>query len=237
MNGSRNGLARVAAIARFVTGTVAVAVLTALATLVLWAVAYPVVRGWSPTVITSGSMEPSIGVGDVLVAGPVEADRLLPGAVIVFDHPSGSGFVSHRLVEVLPTGEYRTWGDANRLMDSTPVRPDQVRGIGRLVVPLVGRPIAWASAGDSDSLLVTALGLLGLIGASRWGLRVEYDPWAVPHSVVRRDEAGRIAPALAAGAALMFLGSSFVGTRPVSSVFTDPAESEASSVSAAATFP
>ena len=224
------------AIARFVAGTAAVAVLTGLATLVTWAVAYPVIRGWSPTVITSGSMDPSISVGDVLVAGPVDEDRLLPGAVIVFDDPSGSGFVSHRLVDVLPTGEYVTWGDANENADSTPIRPDQVRGIGRLVVPFVGRPIAWAAAGDENSLMVVALALLGLVGAARWGLRPEYDPWADPEEPPPRA-GGHLAPALAAGAALMFVAASFVGTRPVDSAFTDPAESGSSSISASGTFP
>lgn len=229
-------LPRMVVIARFVTGTVALAVVSALATLVLWAVAYPVVRGWSPTVITSGSMRPSIEIGDVLVAGPVEADRLVPGSVIVFDNPAGSGFVSHRLVEVLPTGEYRTWGDANESMDSTPVHPDQVRGIGRLMVPLIGRPVAWAAAGDTDAVVGAAIGLVGLLIAARWGLRPEFDPWA-PAGARRPVVAGsRVAPAVAVGAAIMFVGSSFVGTRPVHSAFTDPAQSDAS-ISAAPTFP
>ncbi|MEZ5243952.1 MAG: signal peptidase I [Acidimicrobiales bacterium] len=236
MDESSNELPAAVAIARFVTGTVALCVLSALATLMLWAVGYPVVRGWSPTVITSGSMTPSIEVGDVLVAGPVDADRLVPGSVIVFDNPAGSGFVSHRLVEVLPTGEYRTWGDANESADSTPVRPDQVRGIGRLVVPLVGRPYAWAAAGDTDSLLLGALALVGLVIAARWGYRPEFDPWATPQEPRPRVDGSRVAPAIAAGAAIMFFGSSFVGTRPVHSAFTDPAQSDAS-ITAAGTFP
>lgn len=237
MNESSNALPPVVAVARFVLGTVALAVLTALATLVLWAVAYPVARGWSPTVITSGSMEPSIEVGDVLVAGPVEEARLGPGAVIVFDGPSGSGFVSHRVVEVLENGDYRTQGDANVLIDSTPVRRDQVRGIGRLVVPLIGRPIAWASAGDTNALMLTVLAMVGLVGAARWGIRPEFDPWAAPGEPAPRRVGGRVAPAMAAAAALMFVGSTFVGTRPVDSTFSDPAVSDTSSIAAAGTFP
>lgn len=233
---SSKELPRVIEVARFVTGTVALAVVSALATLVLWAVAYPVMRGWSPTVITSGSMRPSIEIGDVLVAGPVEADRLVPGSVIVFDNPAGSGFVSHRLVEVLPTGDYRTWGDANESADSTPVAPDHVRGIGRLVVPLIGRPIAWAAAGQTASVLLGALVLLGFVVAARWGFVPRFDPWATTEESRPRVVGGRVAPAVAAAAALMFVGSSFVGTRPVDSAFTDPAQSDAS-ISAAGTFP
>lgn len=228
----------VVGVARFVAGTVALATLTALATLVLWAVGYPAVRGWSPTVITSGSMAPSISVGDVLVAGPVTTDRLVPGAIVVFDDPAGDGFVSHRLVEVLATGEYVTQGDANESIDSTPVQPEKVRGIGRLVVPVVGRPVAWATAGEVGPVLATAATLIGLAWAARWGIRPEYDPWAAggERRPTRRPYS-RVAPAIAVAAAFVFVASGFLATRPVSSAFADPARSEASSITAAGVFP
>lgn len=242
MTGPGTDLPRGIAVARFVAGTVALVVLSALATLVIWAVAYPVARGWSATAVTSGSMSPAISVGDVLVTGPVEADRLEPGAVIVFDNGTGQGLVSHRLVELSPSGEYLTRGDANEMLDSTPVRPDQLKGIGRLVVPLVGRPHAWAANGEYLQLVAAAVALFALCGAARWGFLDEFDPWSGPAEPAQREVAppgvpARLAPALAGTLTLALLSIAIAQPKPVTATYADPAETASSSITAAGTFP
>lgn len=67
--------------------------------------------------------------------------------------------VTHRSDAVLPDGTYRTKGDANRSPDSTPIAPGDVVRQGRMLVPFIALPVAWAVDGawtSADSLEVTA---------------------------------------------------------------------------------
>src|SRR5689334_22330234 len=98
--------------------------------------------GWRPYVVKSGSMEPGIHVGDVIIASPDHDPRTLLGRVTVFRDQAVAGNVkSHRVVAVSPDGTMTTKGDANPTADSLPVRPDQVKGIGRLLVRWGGLPL------------------------------------------------------------------------------------------------
>lgn len=106
----------------------------------------PSLAGWTPYVITSGSMAPRIPLGAVVVAASPPEGRLDPGTVVVFSDRSGRT-VTHRVVEVDAAGHYRTKGDANPVADTTTVSPADVRGVGRILVPFVGLPLVWALHG------------------------------------------------------------------------------------------
>ncbi len=85
---------------RFGIGVVALTAITAVVWLVLWAAVIPLVRGWSPVAVVSGSMAPLIDSGDIVVAAPYDGEPLDAGAVIVFDNPTGTGNMTHRVVDV-----------------------------------------------------------------------------------------------------------------------------------------
>lgn len=118
----------------------------------------------TPTVITSGSMSPLIGTGDIVLLRDTGTDALAPGTVIAFDDPARPGTQTlHRIVDVHPDGSYRTKGDANAVPDSTPVPPDRITGAGALLIPYVGLPVLWLRTGSAFFLLwlvVTGASLL-----------------------------------------------------------------------------
>ena len=163
--------------ARFSVGLVAVAAVVVVAVLALWATAIPPIVGWDAVAISSGSMEPLLGVGDVLVAEPYGGQELEPGAVLVFEDPSRPGLVSHRLEAVGEDGTLTTRGDANRDPDFTPLQPEAVVGIGRIVVPMIGWPAVWFGSGDLAPLLLAISALLAVLYAARWGILQRFDPW------------------------------------------------------------
>jgi Signal peptidase I len=69
------------------------AILTALAGLVLVAL-LPLVLGWHSTVVMTGSMQPRLQPGDVVVSRSIATDRLQLGQVLLVDdpdHPGGCG--------------------------------------------------------------------------------------------------------------------------------------------------
>ncbi|MEF8781531.1 MAG: signal peptidase I [Haloarculaceae archaeon] len=108
-------------------------------------------------VILSGSMEPSISPGDVVIVDTSAAVAV--GDVVTFD--SGSDVpTTHRVVDVAD-GQYVTKGDANENADSRPVNPDDVLGRVSLTIPLAGYVVLWANSPTGYVALVIApIGLL-----------------------------------------------------------------------------
>ena len=93
----------------------------------------PMLFGLSGSVVQSGSMEPHISTGDVVLSHALRADAPTPmGRVITFRAPAGSaksGLVLHRLVAANKNGTLVTAGDANPNPDSTPL-PGATSSVG-----------------------------------------------------------------------------------------------------------
>jgi signal peptidase I len=123
----------------------------------------PLLFGWRPYVVESGSMAPRIKVGDVILAAPEHNPKKLLGHVTVFHDPDAAraGTIkSHRVVTINPDGTLTTKGDANPTVDSVHLQVSQVVGLGRLLVRWVGLPLIWAQTG--------AWLQLGLFAFSLW---------------------------------------------------------------------
>lgn len=95
------------------------------------------VAGFSLAVIASGSMEPALGVDDLIVTHAQDSYRA--GDIITFD--SGTSLTTHRIVAITPEG-YITRGDANNAADPDPVPPEKVVGRVVAVLPVAGRVLA-----------------------------------------------------------------------------------------------
>ena len=109
----------------------------------------PMLIGWRPFVIRSGSMEPRIHVGDIILAAPDTDVADLLGRVAVFTDPAQPDRTkAHRVVAVNPDGTLQTKGDANPTPDSVSVPLADVRGLGRLMVASAGLPLVWAQTGQ-----------------------------------------------------------------------------------------
>ncbi|ROS48057.1 signal peptidase I [Frigoribacterium sp. PhB24] len=147
---------------RLALGTASRVVLYSLLGLMVYAAA-PAALGWSPTTVMTGSMEPRIHPGDVVVAKPVATSDVHRGQVLLFDDPDQAGHLRlHRYSDDGRAGQIVTKGDANPSADSTPIDRSAVIGVGFLRVPYVGTPFVWAAAHQYGHLLVTG-GLLILV--------------------------------------------------------------------------
>ncbi len=129
------------------------AYLTVLAGLLFWSVA-PLLFGMSPVVVRTGSMQPAVRPGDVLLVQRMPASSVRPGQVVLAVNPARPDeLLSHRVVRVNADGGLVTRGDANGSADSTPVPATLVKGVARLRVPFVGRPAVWWWDGHRASVL------------------------------------------------------------------------------------
>ncbi|QUI21038.1 signal peptidase I [Vallitalea pronyensis] len=97
-----------------------------------------------PSVIATGSMEPMIYPGDVILVQKINEKNiqlLKEGDVIQFQR--GDILISHRIIELVHEHQqvvYRTKGDNNSSEDSELVTPENVKGIIKHVIPKIGWP-------------------------------------------------------------------------------------------------
>lgn len=97
----------------------------------------PMLFGYKPLVVLSGSMEPSYKVGSVLYYKSVEEKNLKVGDVITFELDDGT-FVTHRINRIV-NGEYETKGDANNTPDLFKVKYENIKGkVAKINILFVG---------------------------------------------------------------------------------------------------
>lgn len=140
----------------------------------------PAVGGGTAYTVLTGSMEPSLPPGTVVVVRPADADSIRVGDVVTYQIDSGSPTVAtHRVVGVSIGGDgerrFATQGDANGAPDPVAVRPVQVRGVLWYSVPYVGYP-ARVVDGDIRRLVLggSVLVLFGYAAFSFGGAAREW---------------------------------------------------------------
>ena len=86
--------------------------------------------GWRVDTVFSGSMEPQLKVGGVVVTRPVEAEDIKVGDTITFYSPLSEQLTSHRVIAVEEGSSvhFRTNGDANEDADPFIVPAQNVVG-------------------------------------------------------------------------------------------------------------
>lgn len=109
--------------------------------------------------VVSGSMEPAISAGDVIVTKQGAPDTVSPGDIITFHPYAGSvARVTHRVVEITQEG-FLTMGDANDARDVNPVTPQMYIGKVFLIIPYIG----FLMSGSAGPILVGSIFLLYVI--------------------------------------------------------------------------
>lgn len=114
----------------------------------------PGILGYSQLVVISGSMQPAIDPGDLLIIRQEEAYR--PGDIVTFTE--GESLVTHRLLEV--NGDTAlTRGDANNT-DDAPVSLSRIQGRMVLRVPAIGSLVLYLRSSQGTLTLTALLVLL-----------------------------------------------------------------------------
>lgn len=109
-----------------------------------------------PYVVLSGSMEPTIPTGSVVLVQPDSVGYGV-GDAITFSQGTSGDVVTHRITEIVGSpGQvaYRTKGDANKTIDAGEVDKDQVVGKVLLTAPYVGYGVDFAKKPYGFILLV-----------------------------------------------------------------------------------
>ena len=101
--------------------------------------------GWSVDTVFSGSMEPALKVGGVVVTQPIEPEEIKVGDILTFYSPLGKQLTSHRVIAVEqgPSLHFSTKGDANEDADPFTLPPENVVGKVCLHIPYFGYAIQF----------------------------------------------------------------------------------------------
>jgi len=96
--------------------------------------------GWRVDAVFSGSMEPELNVGGVVVTRPAEAEEIKAGDIITFYSPRGGQLTSHRVIAVEDGSSlnFRTKGDSNEDADAFILPAENVVGKICLHLPYFG---------------------------------------------------------------------------------------------------
>lgn len=131
----------------------------------------PRLTGAQTYTVLTGSMEPSIAPGALVVVSPTPADQLVAGDVITFQPYSGNpAVVTHRITGIYydMSGQMRiyTQGDANNVGDDWVLVPEQIRGQLWYSVPQLGR-VNVLMTGETRAVAITFVAG-GLIVYAAW---------------------------------------------------------------------
>ena len=141
-------------------------------------VTVPRTVGVTPFTVLTGSMEPALDPGDVVLSAPRSPLDVAPGDVVTFHDPSRDGeLVTHRVESMRRTGaavSFVTKGDANDVSERWTVPVDGTIGRAAVRVPDVGHVLQWAGTREGKlgliavpALLLVLLELAGLAGLRR----------------------------------------------------------------------
>ena len=119
----------------------------------------PELFGWSRAVILSGSMEPSMSIGDLVIVHREKEYRV--GDIVVFD--SGGLSATHRILEKAQEG-FVTKGDANNVPDKELLSENHIIGRVAVVIPMVGKAVLFLK-NPAGMMLIMMLAIWLIWGA------------------------------------------------------------------------
>jgi len=116
----------------------------------------PKIGGVCPLIVLTGSMEPEISSGDLIIVNQADPKDIKKGDIIAFFDPDGNGssVLTHRVTKVINDNgklSFKTKGDANNAEDRLAVTEDKLVGIYKTSIP---------GAGNVAMFMQTTLGLI-----------------------------------------------------------------------------
>ena len=119
--------------------------------------------GIKPFVVVTGSMEPAIYGGDLVITKTVDPAKLKAGDVISFKN--GNSVITHRIIELAEkegTPAFITRGDANNTKDEDLISHSQVEGIYLFRIGKLGN-LAMFMQTPAGMLIFVGIPLCGFI--------------------------------------------------------------------------
>jgi len=112
--------------------------------------------GYKGYTVISGSMEPTLKVGDYVVVKAEDFDQLQVGEIITFEDEGM--MVTHRIISITDEG-IQTRGDHNTVNDMKQVTEDKFVGRMAVHIPYLGHVMIWM---QNPLIFAVVLGLIAV---------------------------------------------------------------------------
>lgn len=120
-------------------------------------IAAPIVAGYRPVIVLSGSMEPNYHVGCVTYYHSCDFTDLQVGDVITFE--ASGAMVTHRIIKINGlSGNVETKGDSNPTQDPNPVEASEI--VGKTVnfqIPFAGYFVGYGKKPVTIAIMIQIL--------------------------------------------------------------------------------
>ncbi|MCH5304222.1 MAG: signal peptidase I [Ruminococcus sp.] len=128
----------------------------------------PKIGGYCPLIVLTGSMEPEIASGDLIICKQIDGEQVKVDDVIAFFDPEGNGtsIITHRVVRVVNENgslSFQTKGDANNTADAQLVSADKLVGIYQFKISGAGN-VAMFMQTPAGLVICVVLPLALIIG-------------------------------------------------------------------------
>ncbi len=128
----------------------------------------PKIGGFCPLIVLTGSMEPEISSGDLIIVKQIDGADVKENDVIAFFDPDGNGqsILTHRVVGITEKDgqtAFYTKGDANNTDDRLPVTADKLVGSYKFRIRGMGN-VAMFMQTTTGLIVCVVLPLILLVG-------------------------------------------------------------------------
>ena len=117
-------------------------------------------------VVLSGSMSPTINMGDLVIVTPTDSQDIKVNDIIAFKDTDKKFPTTHRVIEITDQG-FKTKGDANEDPDSRIVKPNEVIGKVAFKIPYAGYFVHYARSKLGFLFLILIPGIVIIIAEIR----------------------------------------------------------------------
>ena len=134
-------------------------IITYILTIIYAMVCIPMIFGYHPVVVLSGSMEPTYKTGSIIYYKKIELKNLKEKDVITYETKNKT-FVSHRIVSI--DGDFiETKGDANDVPDVNKVHYENVKGkVAEISLPYIGNYIRIVNDNITIAVIIAVVILI-----------------------------------------------------------------------------
>lgn len=112
--------------------------------------------GYKLFVVLTGSMEPNLGVGDLIVVKNIDPKDIQIDDVITFKSISSENIITHRIKGISTEDglKFITKGDANNIEDPNMVSSEKIIGKVKFDVPIIGNILKTIQANGKAVLII-----------------------------------------------------------------------------------
>lgn len=124
--------------------------------------------GYKAFVISSGSMEPTLNIGDIVIIKETKQEQISKGNIITFRKDGYN--ITHRINDIIEKdGEkyYQTKGDKNTTNDADLVKYEEIEGVYVFKIDKIGSIITYAQNTTTIIIIICVIYLIYRISAEK----------------------------------------------------------------------